>query len=508
MSSADSSRARVRELLGQYVDRCDWFWERNTDKRQCRKLWRHLQAIEEGFGLGREEAVDEVLRMAEARAPVPPTTVYISGRGGSGSHWLAEMLGDLRPFANAGEVSIPGQLAQEMAAWPLEEQGRLLDCVQLLHAWAGHPFPDGTAAPIRRPEVARMHIVNSNGDTNLLQIKQWEPSCVFIHLIRDPRDQVMAFTYRKPGARANYPIEPLEDFLRLMLIFNRFSLHQVLTAPVAPDLVCRYEDLRRDAAAELRKIVALSGVHVSDDAINAAAVRHGAEARRAGQAPMGNLSRTPTRTWRESATVREKLLMHAGLTEVIDTFGYEPDDCSGAPLLLCPAPADCRVMLPDGTLLGELHVRHDPGGLWVRAGHATGTFTIAAGTVTRLRAPGGWTLGFERLSQLLARSGIASLCLAGNLDVTDEFLQGFSAWEGLVELDLARTRITDSSVAQLERLRQLRHLSVVGTGISQTGLTRLRVALSDCQISAAPLITDEIRGRRLFNEELFVDPPA
>ena len=86
---------------------------------------------------------------------------------------------------------------------------------------------------------------------------------MFIHLVRDPRDQVLSFTHRKPGSRANYPIEPFEEFLRLMLIFNRTSLAEIMMAPVHPDLVCRYEDLV--ATAPLRRcarIVAPVGVDV------------------------------------------------------------------------------------------------------------------------------------------------------------------------------------------------------------------------------------------------------
>ena len=86
MTTVGSSVARTRELLGRYVAECPYFWERNTDKRQCVKLWRHLEAIERVFGLGREQAMDRVVEYGEARTHDPRPPGYVSGRGGSGSH--------------------------------------------------------------------------------------------------------------------------------------------------------------------------------------------------------------------------------------------------------------------------------------------------------------------------------------------------------------------------------------------------------------------------------------
>jgi hypothetical protein len=444
--------------------------------------------------------------VAQSRLEQRPATVYISGRGGSGSHWLAEMLGDLGLFANAGEVSIPGLLAQEIEPWPLKEQGLFVDCVHLLHAWAGQPFPDESAPPVARRDIASLHVVNCNGDSKLLAAKQWEPDCVFIHLIRDPRDQVLSFTYRKPGARDNYPIEPLEEFLRWMLIFNRLSLSWILAAPVRPDVVCRYEDLRRDAASELRRIVDRVGVSVSEELIEEVAFRHSAKARRQGiGAPLGNLS-PQTRSWRESATREERLLMHAGLAEVVDTYGYDPDECAGRPLDFIPLSSDFEITLPEGVVLGEIHIRRSAAAGWERAGHATGSFRLPAGAMVRLRAPGSWTIGLDLLVELLPARCLSSLCMAGNIDVTDADVGRLVAWSGLVELDLARTRVTDACIEKIAQMRELRHVSLVGTGVSAAALERLAAALPDCALSAGSLITDVIRGRGLFDEELITEP--
>jgi Sulfotransferase domain len=506
MTAVGSGVARTRELLGRYVAECPYFWARNTDKRQCTKLWRHVEAIERVFGLGREQALDRVVEYGEARMHDPRPPVYVSGRGGSGSHWLGEMLGDLGPFANAGEVSIPNVLSAEIAPWPLEQQALFVDCVYMLHAWAGQPYPDSPSKP--REDIAQLHVVNTNGDSQPLRAKFWQPDCVFIHLVRDPRDQVMSFTHRKPGSRANYPIEPLEEFLRLMLIFNRTSLAEVVMAPVHPDLVCRYEELRDDAAPSLRRIVARAGVDVSHGLIEEVAFRHSAEARRQGVgSALGNLSKTPTKTWRESATGQERLLMHAGLAEVVDTLGYELDDCAGRPLEFSPVRSAVELRLADDVVLGELHVRwsHESG--WERMGYAAGEVTIPQGAMVRLRCPSGWSAEPSRMTELLPPGCVSSVCFAGNSTVRDADVARLARWSGLIELDLGRTRVTDACIEDLAAIETLRHVSVVGSGVSAEGADRLRRGRPDCVVSAAPLITDAIRGRHLFDEDRTTEPP-
>lgn len=505
-ATAGVETTRTRELLGRYIAECPVFWTgARADIKQCKKLWRHLDVIENHIGLGRGEAIEQVIAFGEARLADRPATVYVSGRGGSGSHWLAEMLGDLGSFADAGEVSMPGALSRTMASWPIDEQSLFVDCVHLLHAWSGQAYADQPIRP--HHDIADLHIVNSNGDVNSLRAKLTEPGCLFIHLVRDPRDQVLSFTYRKPGARRTYPVEPVEDFLRLMVIFNRVSLNKVLGAHVRPDLVVRYEDLREGAAPMLREIVARTGGRISDELIEDVAYRHSAAARRQGLAGRGNLSKN-SKTWREIATAQEKLLMHSGMAEVVDTLGYGLDDCQGRPLEFVPLAEEHTVTLPEGVALGEIHVRREAEGCWERAGDAAGTFTIPAGAMTRLRAPGAWTVGIERLAKLLPTGSLSSLCLAGNLEATDALVARLAGFSGLVELDLARTAVTDGCLEPLAQMRGLRHLGLVGTAVSAEGVARLAEALPECAISMAPMITEPMRGRRLFDEDLITDPPC
>src|SRR5581483_10041685 len=134
---------------------------------------------------------------------------------------------------------------------------------------------------------------------------------------------------------------------------------------------------------------------------------------------------------------------------------------------------EVEVSLPAGVVLGEVHVRRGVEARWERFGHAAGSFVLPAGVMVRLRVPGAWTARAGRVAELLPASCVASLCLAGNRDVVDEDVVALAGGEGLVGLDLARTRVTDGCVDALVGMGGLRHVSVVGTGVSSEAVARL-----------------------------------
>ena len=106
-----------------------------------------------------------------------------------------------------------------------------------------------------------------------------------------------------------------------------------------------------------------------------------------------------------------------------------------------------------------------------------------------------------------AAGSVSSLCLAGNTAIRDADLARLAPSSGLIELDLARTRVTDDCLDAVAAIKSLRHVSVVGSGVSSDGADRLRRALPECAVSSASLITDAIRGRSLFDEDRTTEPP-
>jgi hypothetical protein len=481
----------AHELFAHYLTAAAEYWGTGPGPDvQVGKIVRATAAIAEREGLSRDETIEYVLVAARRRGDGHPPTVHIGGRGGSGSHWLAEMLNDLGSFADCGEVAFPSPLRKRMRELALDQQSLLLDAIHLLHALPGSK------------NAAELSLVNSRGTVHYMAFKRWEPGCRFVHLIRDPREQCISVTYRKPDARELYPAGGGdEDFLRLMVYLNRASILRVLGSPVAPDLVVRYEDLRSEPVRALLGLARGLGIEVSSEAAERVAFQHRAENIQAGLAPSkGNLYSGPRRGWRETTSERERQILHAGLSDIVDITRYPLDDCLGR----LPEPEglseEVLVELADGVLLGELHARSASAPEWEPLCGAAGTVRLPAGIEVRLRCPGGWTSGLAHLPALPA-GALHSLCLAGNQDVLDGDLVHLASHPGLRELDLARTPITDQGLAHVEALQGLRGLNLLGSRVSDEGAREYAAAHPGCTIAAGNLWAGEWRAKGWLEDQ-------
>jgi Sulfotransferase domain len=481
---------QAREAFADYITNPERYWDESPGEIQ--KIVRALAAIEARDGSARDAVIESVLAAAERRASGHLPTVYVGGRGGSGSHWLAEMLHDLGSFANAREVAVPRALRNVIMRWPPAERAMLVDAIHLFHA-----LPE-------RPEAERCSLVNSRGSVHFITFKRWDPSCLFVHLIRDPREQCMSVTYRKPTARevnrTQADADSDHDFLRRMIYLNRASTLRTIGSPIEPDHVVRYEELREDPRTALTAIASAAGIEVAPSDLDRVAFEHRAENIQAGLTPSkGNLSQGGSRGWQETSSQRQRQFLHAGLSDVVDLTNYPLDDCLGAPAELAVISEEITISFPTGVLLGELYGRTDDDATWQHLGAAAGEVTIPAGTAIRLRCPGGWTSHLSHLAHLPDDS-LSSLCLVGNRDVRDEDLTALIRLRSLRELDLSRTPITDAALAHLSRLPQLRGLAVLECALTASALAEFARQRPGCQLVAGKLWSEHWRAEGRLEE--------
>lgn len=480
--------SRAREVFADYVAAPERHWDEGPGGRgEVKKITRCLTAIEARDGTSRAAIAQAVLASAERRSSGHPPTVYIGGRGGSGSHWLAEMLHDLGAFANLGEVALPKEMRNEIKHWSPAERAMIVDAIHLLHALPG------------RPDAATLSFVNSRGSVHYLTFKRWDPTCLFVHLIRDPREQCMSVAFRKPMARQLHQTEgdseSDDEFLRLMIYLNRASTLRTIASPVPPDYVARYEELREDPRPALRAIAALARVELAPEAVDRVAFDHRAENIQAGLAPSkGNLYQGARRDWKQTSTARQRQFLHAGLADVIDLTGYSPDDCLGTPAEPVPRTEPLTFSLPPGVLLGELHARTADSDHWQRLGAAAGQIVIPADTAVRLRCPGGWTSSLRQLDQL-PTDLLMGLCLAGNRDVRDEDLSALAGHHSLRELDLSRTAITDAALEHILALPELSGLAVLECALSPSALADFGRRRPGCRLITGRLWSEDWRPK-------------
>jgi Sulfotransferase domain len=459
--------ARARELFQHYAENADEYWP-GVQVMQAEKLRSMIEQVTRAAGLEQDGVVREVQAMAAARMGRRPPPVYVTGLGGSGTNWLAAMLGDLDGFAYAGEVYFAPRLLERMASLSRSDQGYVADCIHLLHAWPRCERPEGVRvvnAASRAFEVGKQ--------------KVWDPGSGIVYMVREPRDQVLSVTFRKPRYRQLHGAGVSDlDYLALRCGSNRTSFEKFRRFDA--DFECRYEELREDTRGVLERLLVRIGAQAPPDKVAETVFRHDAANIRAGVVPRrGNLDEGGrARGWRADADPEKRWILHAELAEVVEGLGYDPDHCLGTPIALDP-PEEARVLsFPAGDPVGELYFGDLSGSEpeWHRAGPARGRVEVPAGVAVRLSL--GRSFDPKNLRSItLEGVGVQSLCLAGNPHVTDTTLKHLRGIGDLRELDLARTRVTDAAVEQLAAMASLQGLSLWKTRFTADGVDRLRDAL-------------------------------
>lgn len=327
----------AKTCFSDYVSNPDRFWE-GPFLRQADKMAKRLRRIASMTGWSGDEIAPQIWELAvERRGEYPP--VYITGLGGSGSHWVSEMLNEIDGFVNCGEVYFPPSIMSEAGA--MAAGSVLIDAIHLVHGWP------------RKPGIERSRMVNSAaGSAKTALYKEWDPGCGVVYLIRDPRDQVLSTTFRKGEYRSWVSPEASDrDYLIQRCRINRADAAGYRSRGVSADVTVRYEDLRKDAAGGIGGLLAAINDPRDELTVAEAVQHHDAEAIRAGAVPsVGNLDLGggPAGGWRETE-IELLAPIHAELGATIELLGYPFGTC-----LLEPAHAPGTVVpeaLPGVTFL-------------------------------------------------------------------------------------------------------------------------------------------------------------
>jgi hypothetical protein len=423
-----------------------------------------------------DTVLSQVVDLALARAEKRPPPIYIVGIGGSGSRWLAGMLAKALGAIDLEEASIPADFGARIESLPAEEQGLAIDCLHLGHA--------SLALATRSSEQLRTaRAINSAIPTIEPRHKRWDPECFAIYLLRDPRDQVACFAFRKPKFRSRaFPGASDEQYLVSCAGENARNHAAMRRSPVQPDFTCRFEELKESATDVLVRLADAIGRPVTGDAAarvageyDASLVRRGLVARKT------NLSPTESNGWREETDERQKLILHSYLTEVVTATEYPADECLGRPLAPHVPRAGRRLSFDRNGDIGVLFVRgagERGGATWARLGEARGEIALEPGVEVKLRVNEQAPTAAIRSLRTLTPDALDSLCMAGSANLDDELLGICTAsLADLRELDLSRTAVTDRSVDSIASLSQLRGINLFGSNLTASGISKVHALL-------------------------------
>jgi hypothetical protein len=468
--SREMEHAAARSLFEDYARRPEGYWPPAPDSgehRQVRKLKRSMQAATAARGMDTNAVIEWIIALALARSADRPPPVYVMGLGGSGSQWLAEMLAELLPAFYTTEVYIPPSLRERMEDLPRDQRGFVVDCLHLAHLPA-----DPRWLELSDNELVAASAVNAAAGVVHARHKEWDPECFVVHMVRDPRDQVISVTFRKRNYRREIARDASdEEYLVRNAAAAVRGYNAWRRSPIGADFVCRYEELRESTVDTLESLLSVHGKPVEPARIAEVARYHDATLMQQGTvSPRGNFYIDDGA--RPEPSDRQRALLHSELVEIRTAANYPADECLG--LALRPpsqARGERKLRFHAGEDLGALFIRDDASAKassWRYLGPASGEVTVPAGVEVKLRVrQGASTASIESLRTLPA-NGLDSLCLAGT-ETLDDGLLGVIAdsLSGLRELDLSRTKISDEGVGRLKSLHDLRGVNLIGAEISE-----------------------------------------
>jgi len=296
-------------------------------------------------------------RRADARDEQDDRLAWIFGSSRSGSTWLLGMLSEFEPVVPVDDP----HLGHHLGVWrPLslafgagEEVPELATLMDLKAEEQGYFFAarhrERWEPPLRELIRARFEaqaeeegaprprtiVVKEPGSQVASLLTEIFPASKLIFLLRDGRDVVDSWlaAYRRGSwairggafAVAEEGRIPLIRWLASVWAYRTRAVQAAYERhPAESRVLVRYEDLRADTAATLRRVCETLGLDA--DAADGVAERHRFErvpSRERG--PLSFVRAARPGGWRESLSPAEQAAMHEAMGETLELFGYEPE---------------------------------------------------------------------------------------------------------------------------------------------------------------------------------------
>ncbi len=308
-------RSSATSLLASYLRNPEPFWPpiswQASKVRKARARFDEV-GIRSPSGLSRR-----LVDLVNASKGWRDNPVFVMGTGGSGSTWLGAMLGELPDLEFGREIYIPDALKFAYREGS-EIAGDAIWACMLLNTWA-----------LNRPDRPfTSDFVNNARSINCYDIYRriW-PMGRFVYLTRDPRDQILSATYRKPRYRQLIASGASDEEFLLMNAKKYMSIHRHYGRARDDSIyLMKYEDLVSDTEGEMMKLLGALRIECAKDRLEQAIFEHDASNMRKGKvAWKGNLGTRSSTGWRDSMSPRERDLCRPLIQPALEELGYETD---------------------------------------------------------------------------------------------------------------------------------------------------------------------------------------
>ena len=277
----------------------------------------------------------------------PERMVWIFGSGRSGSTWLRSMMGEMAGV-RVWEEPMVGRLFGEFYARAQQENLSSADFVM------GDPIRKGWIESIRNfvldgarysnPRLGTeeyLVVKEPNGSIGALLLMEALPESRMILLVRDPRDVVaslldaareggwlyesregrMGRRPRKIDRRPNSFVRERANMYRrgVESAWQAYDTHE------GPKVLVRYEELRADTLAEMRRIYSVLGVPVEEEELRRAVEKHSWENVPEEEKGRGKFYRRGTPGgWKEDLTPRQVEVVERTTAPLLQRFYPDP----------------------------------------------------------------------------------------------------------------------------------------------------------------------------------------
>ena len=304
-----------------------------NDERMFKRMVVSQSRLARKAGISAEAMPEFLFDNVMRRAETVRFSTHIYTTGGSGSHWIGQLLQDSCYAIYLGEAYFPAHFHPLLEPLDAATADAFIDAVELLHMARANPLIAPLERMVDAPTINSAHHLQ-----HYCFFKNVRRNRNAIHLIRDPRDRTLSVAYRKDNYRQiRGPVKDDQDYLASIARQTRKHHESSGELDAPPPRIC-YEEILIEPERGLRTIASLLGLRFEEERLEEAFRRNNVD--QAIDATLTAGAANPAklrRNWRESGSARDLAFLHSELAETIVQADYLLCDCLGRKRI-----ADCE----------------------------------------------------------------------------------------------------------------------------------------------------------------------